>query len=144
MKYFSRVLLSAVLLSTTTAYALQNNVVCPPVAMITEKAIFTHAEESSDWVDIWGMASNRFQFANEDWNILFVVALPTAKNKANALEQGNLFFKTNVVLDKPVFQEEDDHKICMYAVNENYVVGAVTPPVVGCNFKATFTKNLKH
>lgn len=142
MKYFSRTLTcAAVLLLTCNAYAKQAvQLACPTIAMITANAKFIQAERG--WEEMWGMASNDFNYHGTDWNVIFATSLPNAGTAQEALAQGQAYFQEHVNLIDPTPHTENGTTICMYSADNNqYMVAAANPPL---HFSGTATNFVNH
>lgn len=133
MYMFSRILIGAlILLFTNHIYAQSKpSLDCPPLATITN-TVFSKGQKRiympSD--NFWVLTSEQFSYLQSNWIIQFFVSLPTASTAADALEQGQTFFKTKVAFfDEPDVRTQGYWNVCTYAWDFNhYTVAAISPP----------------
>lgn len=143
MKYFTQTLATAAaLLLSCNAFAAKHDVDCPPVNTILANSSFVEAAQGTD--NIWGMLSNDFNYNGADWNVIFAAKLPNATSAQEALDQGQIYFKQNVTLQEPMGETEDGINVCLYGYSEEYLVGAISPPIHLPSNAFSFVKRFKH
>lgn len=78
--------------------------------------------------DIWDLFSKTFVHANRKWRVTFTVYLPDAKDKVQAMELGNYFYRANVdFFNSPFERANPEAIVCYYAQMESsYFVRAVS------------------
>lgn len=77
---------------------------------------------------IWDLYSNNFDYSNRNWQVIFTVYLPDAKNMEQAIQLGTDFYRYQVMFfDHPLGSDQDNRQVCYYAQQEStYFVRAIS------------------
>lgn len=95
---------------------------CPPAqkvkSMSLKQAVFLYKTR-------WSLVSDTFIDYYRDWNTYFIVDLPNATNKTQALQQGReAFQKASITQPNPIPYNSDGITYCDYAKEATYVITA--------------------
>lgn len=97
---------------TTVAFAKLD---CPPTEMV-ENLKFVRVDGVSD---IWDLFPDTFDYAGKTWQVIFTAYLPDAKNKEEALTQGQDFYRYGIqFFNPPVTLANSERPVCYYAQQE--------------------------
>ncbi len=112
------------LLVTCTSFASPMD--CPPVALVAHAKFVEATHDYHDTPEIWGLASEEFQYQDRKWRVMLSATLPEATSEAEALAQGTLYFAHTVILKEPYRVPAGDNTMCLYSQEDaGYMVTAL-------------------
>lgn len=144
MKKLSKVFVSvATLLLAGQVFANQTQEGCLPTSVVANTT-FTKAvqDPNPQQSSIWAMISDNTTYNQKEWNVVFVAVLKNATSQAEALAEGQSYFKS-VPVSEPQITVFGDQVFCQYASLDNqYAVISASPPLT-VNTSAQLTKKFR-